>query len=856
LFGEGYVIKKWRWRQERCRFPGTFAGYLALPSLHMGTFASDVRYALRMMRTSPGFTAVAVAALALGIGANTAIFTVVNSVMLEPLPYPEPDRLMRVGRSYPNGHGYSNSIPKFMTWRQNDVFDSMALYDFSPLGMSLGAGDRPEPVKGMHVSRDFFRVFGVQPAFGRTFSDIEDLPNGPPVVVLSDHLWRNRLAADPQIIGRNMLLNKQPYTVVGVMQKGFQSDPPADLWFALQADPASTNQGHYLMAAGRLKPGVGLEKARAEMKVMGERFRQTNAKWMDPAESVAVVPMKESMVEDVRLALLVLLGAVGFVLLIACANVANLLLARAAVRQRELAIRAAIGASYWRMVRQLLTESVMLASLGGILGFVIGAVGVRALLLVAPGNIPRLTGQNGAVQAISLIDWRVGAFTMGVAVLTGILFGLFPALHISNPDLASTLKEGGRSGGGLLRQRARSMLVVTEIALALILLTGATLLIRTFAGLHSVDPGFNAHNLLIMETSMTGVAYDSTGKVANFVRQVEQRVESIPGVQGAASAIVLPLSGNGVDLPFNIAGRTPAKGQYEGDVYWRSVSPHYFRTFQIPLLRGRTFIDSDAGNSTRVVIINQVMAKKYWKDQDPIGQVIVIGKGLGPQFDDPPREIVGVAGNVRENNLGEADAGVMYVPQSQVPEGLTKLANSVIPLSWAIRAASDPMALRASVERELNAVDGLMTPSRVRTMEQSISEGLARQNFNMLLLTIFAGIALLLAAIGIYGLMSYTVEQRVQEIGIRVALGAASRDVLKMIVLQGMKLVWIGVIAGLAAAYGITRLLGSLLYGVQSSDPATFAAVAVVVTLVAAIATFVPARRASAVAPSEALRHQ
>jgi putative ABC transport system permease protein len=822
----------------------------------MGIFAADVRYALRMMRRSPGFTAVAVAALALGIGANTAIFTVVNSVMLEPLPYPEPDRLMRLGRQYPNGHGYSNSIPKFMTWRQNDVFESMALYDFSPLGMALGAGDRPEPVKGMHVSRDFFRVFGVQPAFGRTFTDTEDMPNGPSVVVLSDHLWRNRLGADPQLIGRTLLLNKQPYTVVGVVQKGFESDPPADLWFPLQADPVSTNYAHYLLAAGRLKPGVALEKARAEMKVLGERFRQAHAKNMDPAESVAVVPMKESMVEDVRLALLVLLGAVGFVLLIACANVANLLLARAAVRQRELAIRAAIGASYWRMVRQLLTESVMLAGLGGILGFVIGAVGVRALLMVAPGNIPRLTDQNGAVQAISLIDWRVGAFTIGVAVLTGILFGLFPALHISNPDLASTLKEGGRSGGGLLRQRARSILVVTEIALALVLLTCAALLIRTFAGLHSVDPGFDPHNLLTMQTSMTGVSYDSTAKVDNFVRQVAQRVEGIPGVQAAASAIVLPLSGNGVDLPFNIVGRTPAKGQYEGDVYWRSVSPHYFRAFQIPLLRGRAFTDSDAGNSTRVVIINQVMAKKYWKDQDPMGQVILIGKGLGPQFDDPPREIVGIAGNVRENNLGEADAGVMYVPQSQVPEGLTKLANSVIPLSWAIRATSDPMALRTSVERELNAVDGLMTPSRVRTMEQSISEGLARQNFNMLLLTIFASIALLLAAIGIYGLMSYTVEQRVQEIGIRVALGAASRDVLKMIVLQGMKLVWIGVIVGLAAAYGITRLLGALLYGVRANDSATFAAVAVVVTLVAAVATFVPARRASAVAPSDALRHQ
>ncbi len=821
----------------------------------MGTFAADLRYSLRMMRSNPGFTVVAVAALALGIGANTAIFTVVNSVMLEPLPYPQPERLVRLDRQYPNGRGGSNSIPQYMVWRQNSVFGSMTLYDIAALGMNLGAGDRPEPVKAMHVSRDFFRVFGVQPAFGRSFTEAEDLPNGSPVAVISERLWRNRLAADPKIIGRALLLNKQPYTVVGVEPKGFESDPPADVWLPLQADPASTNQGHYLLVAARLKPDVSLSQARAEMKVAGERFRQANPKWMDKGESVGVDPMKESMVRDVRLALYVLFGAVGFVLLIACANVANLLLARAAVRQKELAIRAAVGASYWRMVRQLLTESVMLAGVGGILGFVLGAWGVRVLLLVAPGNIPRLTDKTGALH-VPPVDWRVAGFTIGIAMLTGILFGLFPALHISNPDLAATLKEGGRSGGSVLRKRARSVLVVTEVALALVLLICAALLIRTFAGLNSVDPGLNPHNLLVMETSLAGGSYDSTARVDNFVHQVVQRVESVPGVQAAASAIVLPLSGFGVDLPFNIVGRTPSKGQYQGDEYWRSVSPHYFRVFQIPLLRGRVFSDTDSGNGARVVIINQVMAKEYWKDQDPIGQIIVIGKGLGPQFDDPPRQIVGVVGNVRENNLGETDPGVIYVPQSQVPEGLTKLANGVIPLSWAIRASSDPLALRASVERELNAVDGTMSASRVRTMEQAMSDGLARQNFNMLLLTIFAAIALLLAAIGIYGLMSYSVEQRVQEIGIRVALGAARRDVLKLILLQGMKLVWVGVALGLAAAYGITRVLGSLLYGVQANDPATFAAVAVIVTCVAAAATLVPARRASAIAPSDALRHQ
>ena len=821
----------------------------------MATFATDLRYSLRMMRSSPGFTAAAVAALALGIGANTAIFTVVNSVMLEPLPYPQSERLVRVGRQYPDGFSPSNSIPKYMVWRQNSVFESMTLYDFGALSMNLGADERTEPVKGMHVSRDFFHVFGVQPAFGRTFAEAEDLPNGPPVVMLGDRLWRNRLGADPQIAGRSLLLNKQPYTVVGVMPKGFDSDPPAELWLPLQADPASTNQGHYLLTAARLKPDVTLSQARAEMKVAGERFRAANPKRMDKAESVGVEPLKDSMVRDVRLALYVLFGAVGFVLLIACANVANLLLARAAVRQRELAIRAAIGAGYWRMVRQLLTESVMLAGVGGILGFILGAWGVRALLLVAPGNIPRLTDRTGALH-VPPVDWRVAGFTIGLAVLTGILFGLFPALHISNPDLASTLKEGGRSGGSVLRKRARSILVVTEVALALVLLISAALLIRTFAGLHSVDPGFNASNLLTLETSLTGASYDSTASVDNLVRQVVARIEALPGVQSAASAIVLPVAGIGIDLPFNIVGRTPSKGQYEGDEYWRSVSPHYFRTFQIPLMRGRTFSETDTGNAARVVIINQIMAKKYWKDQDPIGQLVIIGKGLGPQFDDAPRQIVGVVGNVRENNLGDSDEGVMYIPQSQAPDGITKLANSIIPLAWVVRGSSDPLALRASVEREINAADSVISPSHVRTMEQVMSDALARQNFNMLLLTIFAAIALLLAAIGIYGLMSYSVEQRVQEIGIRIAMGAGGRDVLRLIVFQGMKLVSAGVILGLGAAYGITRFLGSLLYGVQATDPATFAAVTVVVMFVAATATFVPARRASLITPSDALRHQ
>jgi len=822
----------------------------------MSTFLSDVTYAIRTLRSNAGFTVVAVAALALGIGANTAIFTVVDGVMLAPLPYPNADRLVRLGRKFPAGNGYSNSTPKYMVWRNNNVFAAMTLYDQGGIGVNLGAGDHPEQAKVSHVSKDYFQVFGSLPAIGRTFSEAEDVPHGAPVAVLSDRLWRNRLGADPQIVGRNILLNNQPYSVVGIMPKGFESSPPMDVWLPLQADPASTNQGHYLAAAARLKPDVSIEQARGAMKVLGERFRAQNAKWMDPTESVAVVPMKDSMVEDVRLALLILLGAVGFVLLIACANVANLLLARAAVRQKELAIRAAIGASRWRVVRQLLTESVILAGAGAVLGFAIGAAGVRALLMVAPGNIPRLTETDGLNQTLPLLDWRVAGFTIGIAVLTAILFGLFPALSFSNPDLASTLKEGGRTGGGAMGRRSRAFLVVTEVALALVLVTGATLLIRTFSGLRSANPGLNPHNVLVLETSLAGGTFDSTAKVDQFVRQMTPRLEALPSVQSAASAIMLPLSGTDVDLPFNIAGRPASKSGYDGDEQWRSVSAHYFQALQIPLLRGRVFTESDSGGAPPVVIINQAMVKKYWKGQDPVGQVIAIGRGLGPQFEDPPRQVVGIVGTVRETGLDAVNQGVMYIPQSQVAEGITKLASGLLPLSWAIRSAGDPLALRAAAEREFRAVDGMITPAHERTMDQMIADSLSRQNFNALLLTIFAAIALLLAAIGIYGLMSYSVEQRLQEIGIRVALGASRADVLRLMVLQGMKLAAIGIVLGLGAAYGATRVLSTLLFGVRANDPYTFVAVAVMVAIVAMVASMVPARRAAGVAPSVSLRHQ
>jgi putative ABC transport system permease protein len=822
----------------------------------MGNFLFDVRYALRTMRSGPGFAAVAILTLALGIGATTAIFTVINGVILQPLPYPHPDRIVKLGRKYPNGYGWSNSIPKYMMWRHNDVFSSMTLYQDGGVNMTLGTGDRPRQVKADQVSADYFRVFGAMPRLGRAFDKIEDSPGGPHVAVLSYRLWQDRMGGRRDIVGNTILLNRTPYVIVGVMPKSFQSDPPHDVWLPLQADPNSTNQGHYLAAAARLKTGVTLEQARAEMKVVGEQFRRAYPKWMDQFESVAVVPMGEAMVQGVREPLLILLGAVGFVLLIACANVANLLLARAAVRQREMAIRAAVGAGRGRMIRQLLTESVLLAGAGAVLGFALGAWGVRMLLVVAPGNIPRLTDADGVARSIPILDWRVAAFSIAVALFTGILFGLFPALRISKPDLVSALKEGGRTGAGLMHNRTRALLVIAEVSLALVLFTGAALLIRTFAALNSVDPGFDARNVLTMETSMAGGSYQTTAKYAGFVQQVTTRLESLPGVEAAAATLSLPLSGINIDLPFTIAGRTPPKGVYEGDEQWRAISPHYFSALRAPLLRGRAFRESDSGTSQRVVIVNSAFAKRYWPKRDALGQVLVIGEGLGPQFDDPPREVVGIVGNIRETGLDQKDEPAMYIPQSQMPEGLTELANSVVPVSWAILTAGDPMALRAAVEREVRAVDGQVPISHMMTLEEVVKKSLASQNFNMLLLSVFAAIALLLAAIGIYGLMSYTVHQRVQEIGVRVALGASRPEVLRLVVLGGMKLAVVGVAAGLAAAYGVTRVLASMLYGVKAFDPATFGTVAGVITVIAFVATLIPARRAAAIEAASALRYQ
>src|ERR1700722_17623844 len=800
--------------------------------------AADIRHSFRTLIKSPGFAIVAILALALGIGANTAIFSVIDRVLLRPLPFPDSERIMRLQRHFPNGDGPSVSIPKFMAWRKSSAFQSMAAYDFGSVGMNLGAGDRRDPLSAVHVTAGFFDVFGVKPILGRTFSPQEDLPNAGKFAVLTYNFWNNRLGADRQIAGKSILLNSESYTISGVLPEWYQPDPPTDIYLPQQFDPNSNNQGHIYYVAGRLTPGVSIGSAQAELKVLSDQFRVTDPIFMDKTETVGVLPLRVAIGGEVKLALLILGGAVCFVLLMACANVANLLLARAAGRHREIAIRTAIGASRGQIVRQLLTESMMLAFAGGAAGLALGAARIRMLLAFSPGNIPRVNDPEHPTASLSLIDWRVLAFLFGISVLTGVLFGLLPAIRVSRLDVNSALKESSsRSGTGLKHNRIRGLLVVGEVAFAIILLTGAALMIRTFASLRSAKSGLDPVNVLTMQTALSGGRYATTAQVENMVRQASERIESVPGVEFAAAALVVPMGGSAIDLPFTIDGRAPAQGKYEGDEQWRFVSAHYFEALHIPLLRGRTFDRRDTGKSDHVVIINEALAKKYWPQGDPLGQRITIGHGLGADFEEAPREIVGIVGSVTE-------------------AGRSKLANNLLPLSWLIRTKTDPLSGVSPIRHEFETLDGQLTPSKILTMEAVIKDSTTRENFNMLMLSVFAAVALLLAAVGIYGLMSYAVEQRTQEIGIRMALGAGRGAMMKMILGQGMRLVLVGVVIGLAAAFGLTRLLAGLLFGVKAGDPLTFAAVAVILTAVALLAAFVPAQRATRVDPILALRQE
>jgi putative ABC transport system permease protein len=815
----------------------------------MSAFWDNFKHAVRMFRANPGFTFAAIAALALGIGVNTAIFTVVDTVLLKPLTYPDADRIVQFLLTSPEGNGAAASIPKFFLWQQQtSAFQDVAAYDFGGPGFNL-TGAQPEQVHGIHVTQGYFRLFGASPMLGRTFTPQEDSPNGGKVVVLSYGLWQRKFGGNLNIIGTALSLGNEPYTIVGVLEKSFFSDPEADILLPFQFDPNSANQGHYFRAAGRLKPGVTLAQANALLKVAADQFRRRYPDALGPKDGFAVEPLRDSIVGDARKSLLVMLGAVSLVLLIACANVANLLLVHATGRKREFAIRVAMGAGRKRIILQLLTESVLLSVTGGVLGLVLGYIGLRGLLAMSPGDIPRI-GEDGAAVTI---DWRVLAFTLGVSLFTGILFGLFPAIGASRPDLNSTLKESSnRAGTGFRQSKARSLLVVSEISLAMVLLIGAALLIRTFLALHRVNPGFDPHNVLTMEMSLTGDQYQKTAGVAQLVRNGRERLNAIPGVEVSASTCCLPMEG-GFGLPFNVVGRPVDKKQPTG-AGWMSASAGYLEAFKIPILRGRDFTEGDVTGGPGVVIINETMAKKYWPKEKPVGQQIVIGKGVGPEFDEPARQIIGVAGDIHSNGLGQDPDPLMIVPQSQVPDGMTALNARIGPIIWLVRTHTEPHQLISAIREQLRQASGGFPVARVRSMDEVVVHSTARESFNMLLLSIFGASALVLASIGIYGLMAYSVQQRTQEMGIRMALGADRRKIRNLVVWQGMQLTIAGVIVGAGAAFGLTRLIASLLFGVKTWDPIVFVTVPVVLAAVALLAVWLPATRASRLDPMAALR--
>jgi predicted permease len=815
----------------------------------METLIQDIRYGARMLVKSRSLSAVAIIALMLGIGANTAIFSVVNAVLLRPLPYPRPERLVRIYEKSPQFDAQSISYPNFLDWRErNQSFEQIAAFRFE--GVNLTGGDLPERIQGRLVSANFFSILGARPVLGRPFLPEEDRPGGNSAVILGNGIWQRRYGRDPNVIGKSLVINGKDYTVIGILPADFSFYSQAELFLPIGAIDDVTMRSREIhpgiQAIGRLKPGVSLEQARSEMdniaRALSEEYPKSNTGY-----GVTLTSMHEDIVGSIRSALLVLLGAVGFVLLIACANVANLLLARAAARQKEMAIRTALGASRTRIIRQLLTESVLLSITGGALGLLLALWGTDALVAAIPDTIPR-------AEDIGL-DSRVLVFTLAVSLFTGIVFGLVPALQASKPDLNESLKEGGR-GSSAGRPRVRNLLVVSEVALALILLIGAGLMIRSILQLRDVAPGLDPRNVITMQIPLSAnVASDST-KIRIFYQQLLERVDALAGVESVAINPNMPLTGEDSEAPFWIgAGPRPAPEDIIFALMY-PTTPGYLKAMGVPLLKGRFLDERDNEKSSTVVVIDEFMARDLFANGDPIGKRMTI-PGIG-EVPDIQCEIVGVAGHVKHFGLdGDALSKVQYqfyLPYNQIPDPFFALVASNMTL--VARTQGDPLSMAGMIKKEVLAVDKDQPVNNVRTMEQILTTSISQHRFSMLLLGIFAGVALILAAVGIYGVMSYTVAQRRHEIGIRQALGASRGDVLRLVVGQGLALTAAGVCLGLLGAFLLTRLMSSLLYGVSATDPLTFAGLALLLAGVALGACYVPARRATKVDPMIALRYE
>src|SRR5262245_13092647 len=804
----------------------------------MQTLWLDLRYGARMLLKKTGFTLIAVFTLALGIGANTAIFSVVNSVLLRPLPYPNAERLMTIWEDHRARNGPVNewtSPPGFEDWRdQAKSFDHVvALQNWQP---TLTGQGEPEQLFGAQVSHDTFAMLGVTPALGRSFRPEEDQRGVESVVIISHKLWRQRFGADPSLVGKRISLNGESREVIGVMPAGFKFPiiAGADIWRPIQPalGPGCQRGCITVRVMARLKPGVSEAQARAELKTIAARIEQqfpdTNTK-----VGVTLIPLHEFLVGPVKTQLLALLAAVGFVLLIACANVANLLLARSATREKEIAIRASLGAGRWRIARQLLSESLLLALIGGALGVLLSYGLVYLLVNFSPQGTPRLDEIG--------IDLRVLGYTVAITALTGLLFGAAPVWQLFKSDLNQSLRDGGKGlQVAMSGRRALNSLVVAETALALMLLVGAGLLIRSFIRLQRVDPGFNPRNALTAVITLPLAVYNDS-QVRDFYSQLLERVKTAPGVQSAAAVSSLPLAGFDTDSGFLIEGR-PAPQPDQQPVAWiSSVSPDYFRTMGMRLVEGREFNERDNENSSKVVIISEATARRHFPNENPIG------KRIGNGRPDGWREIVGVTADVKHFGLNQDARVSMFFPHRQQPTRRMFIV---------ARAAADPLSLSSALRGAVAAMDKNLAVSNISAMEEITAQSVGQERFTLLLLGVFSALALLLAVAGIYGVMAYAVAQRTHEIGVRMAVGAQTRDVLKMVVSQGMVLVSAGVGIGLASSLALTRFIRGLLFGVSATDPMTFAGVAALLALVALVACYVPARRASKVDPMVALRRQ
>lgn len=800
----------------------------------MDTLLKDLRYGLRGLLKRPSFTLIAVIALALGIGANTAIFSLVNAVLLKPLPFPEPDQLVWAWGNIRNaGNRASVSPLDFLDFRsQNKTFEEFAAASTQPLAVNLTGNGEPERLSASGVTGNYFQALRVQPSLGRGFTLDNERPGQDQVAVLSYALWQSRFGGDSAIVNKNIVLDGKSYQVVGVMPQNFSFPHSANLWVPMNFDDPDmkVRKAHFLRPIGRLKPGVTLSDAQADTdaisRTLENQYPDSNTGW-----SLRVVSLREQLVGNTRGTLFILFGAVGFVLLIACANVANLMLVRAASRQKEIALRASLGASRIRLIRQLLTESVLLSVIGGALGIVIAMFGVDLLLKIGEGSIP--------ITADVKIDGTVMVFTLLVSVGTGLLFGLAPALRTLRLSLTDSLKEAGRIGGGELRSRTRNLLVVFECAVAVVLLIGAGLLIRSLVELLKTNPGFEPDQVLTMRLDLARKKYDTAEKAAQFFRNLETQVGQLPGVEALGMVSELPLSGQLNDMPFSVEGRPAVTIDQAFDADFRRVNRDYFKALQIPLKRGRNFTEQEVEQSAKVLVVSENLVAAVFPNEDPIGKRLqfVMGPALW--------EIIGVVGDIRDRSLSSQPFATMYLPTRALSR-----ANLVI------RAQGDPLNLVGAIRREIRTLDPDQPVATIRTMNDWIDTAVATPRYQTLLLGVFAAVALLLATTGIYGVMSYVVAQRTHEIGIRMALGARRGNVLNLVLRQGMGLVFIGVVVGLIGAFAVTRVMSALLFGVTAKDPFTFVAVAVLLAVVAFVACYIPAWRATKVDPLVALRYE